>query len=143
MPSSSSSLCFTSPGASLCQQFTGLQAEMQGFHTKALFNIHFCVHNTSVYIKMPFIESICSNRGLIGKESIQSLSELNTLSEHDTLAWPNTRLQKRVILHPCSLKANIQLLTLHSSLQQQKDCMMEKLSHLKISHLQNSFSTKE
>lgn len=109
--------------------------------TRHYFNIHVCVCK-KVKISIYWI-SLLKHGSYWPGEHPKRFRVKHTLSEHDTLAQPNTRLQKRVVLHPHSLKANVQLLTLHSSLHQQKDCMMENLSHPKISHLQNSLSTKE
>jgi len=56
---------------------------------------------------------------------------------------PMPGYKARLLLHPHSLKVNIQLLTPHPSLAQEQDRTTEKLGHLKTSYLHNSLSTEK
>lgn len=96
----------------LCKQLTGSQAEMQGFDKKALFDMHFCVHN-KVKNAIYWI-SLLKHGSYWPEEYPKRFRVKHTLTEHDILAQPNSRLQKNrsyCILAPwtptCSCWLNI------------------------------------
>lgn len=65
---------------------------MQGFDNKALFNIRFCVHNEAK--NAIYWISLLKHGSYWPGEYPKRFTVKDTLSERDTLAQPNTRLQE-------------------------------------------------